>query len=260
MPRVATMPTAVRSSGSLARTLPDAGQTAARRSACHHCWLAPTCLPARLEGEDVDRLAAVVRADGCPLDRGECLYRAGDRFDRLFIVRSGSLRGSMETTAGDQQVIGFHLPGEVVGFDTEVGQPHRSTACALERTSVCSIAFADLDRLAPHLDGLAEQVYRLVGREIAADGRHAVMMGRGLAYERVALFLHTWSTRMRAAGFQSRELSLPMRREDIASYLGLVTETASRAISRLHADGIIAVRGRTISVRDPEALAEVAQV
>src|SRR3546814_7983589 len=58
--------------------------------------------------------------------------------------------------------------------------------------------------------------------------------------------LHSVSERFRELGKSADEFSLPMSREDIASYLGMVIETVSRTFSRFQDDGIISVRGRQI--------------
>ena len=42
-----------------------------------------------------------------------------------------------------------------------------------------------------------------------------------------------------AAGGESRVVSLPMSREDIADYLGLNTETVSRVFTRIRKSGLI---------------------
>ena len=45
-----------------------------------------------------------------------------------------------------------------------------------------------------------------------------------------------------------------MTREEIGSYLGLKLETVSRTFSKFQDDGILDVRQRQITVRQPEAL------
>jgi len=205
----------------------------------------------------VGRLREIVRRRP-PLTRGQSLFRGAERRDFLYIVRSGCLRTSIQTHNGGEQIVGFHLPGGVVGFDTGLGPFDRCRATALERTSVCAVSVDDLHRLATRVPGLQEQVYRLVSREIVANRQHLLIMSRPTARQRLALFLHTWSWRMRASGFTASPFTLPMRREDIANYLGVALETTSRAISRLHQDGVIRARGRRIELLRPELLGRIA--
>jgi CRP/FNR family transcriptional regulator len=74
------------------------------------------------------------------------------------------------------------------------------------------------------------------------------------AEERVAAFLLNLTQRLQARGYSASELVLRMTREEIGSYLGLKLETVSRTFSKFQDDGILDVRQRQITVRQPEAL------
>jgi len=80
------------------------------------------------------------------------------------------------------------------------------------------------------------------------------MLGRRQASERMALFLHGLAERYRLLGRPGDQFVLPMSREDIASFLGMVIETVSRTLTRMQDDGIIAVRGRQLQILDPARL------
>ena len=56
--------------------------------------------------------------------------------------------------------------------------------------------------------------------------------------------------RYRLLGLSGDVFTLPMSREDIASYLGLVIETVSRTLGKLQDEGIISVRGRQLKILD----------
>jgi hypothetical protein len=79
------------------------------RRSCSSCALHELCLPAGIGIDDMNRLDATVK-DKRTLDRGAVLYREGDTFDALYVVRSGSLKTFVQNEAGDMQILAFHLP------------------------------------------------------------------------------------------------------------------------------------------------------
>jgi CRP/FNR family transcriptional regulator len=90
------------------------------------------------------------------------------------------------------------------------------------------------------------------------DQDHLGMLGRRHAAERVLLFVHGLSERLRSLGRPHDQFSLPMSREEIASYLGLVIETVSRSFTKLQEDGVISIRGRQLKILDSKRLSDAA--
>lgn len=224
------------------------------RRSCALCALRELCLPAGIHGADLARLNAIVR-DKRLLDRGKTLFLQGDRFRALYVVRSGSLKTFVENHAGDVQVLGFHLPGEIVGMDALASDRHLCGSEALERTSVCELPYAQLQRVAGEIPKLLQQLVRVISREVGADQGHLVMMGRRQAQERLAIFLRNFTERYERLSRDPLKLSLPMSRHDLANYLGLAMETVSRLFGRLEAEGVIAVDRKKVRILRPELLA-----
>lgn len=224
------------------------------RRSCALCALRELCLPAGIDGADLDRLNAIV-LDKRLLDRGKTLFLQGGRFRALYVVRSGSLKTFVENPAGDVQVLGFHLPGEIVGMDALAGDYHLCGSEALERTSICELPYAQLQRIAGEIPGLCRQLVRVISREVGADQNHLVMMGRRQAQERLAIFLRNFAERYERLSRNPLNFSLPMSRHDLANYLGLAMETVSRLFGRLEAEGVIAVDRKKVRILRPEFLA-----
>ncbi len=65
----------------------------------------------------------------------------------LYAVRSGSFKTFTLTESGEEQITGFHLPGDVIGFDAIGEQQHPSFAQALETAMVCEIPYSQMDQL-----------------------------------------------------------------------------------------------------------------
>lgn len=223
------------------------------RRSCASCALHELCLPAGIDGEDLKRLDDTIR-DKRTLDRGEALYRQGEQFHALYVVRSGSLRTFVEDASGNAQVLGFHLPGEIVGVDALANDHHASQAEALERASICELPYDRLNQLLTQMPSLQRQLMRVISREVAEEHQHMVMMGRQPAQERMAIFLHSLSDRYARLQRDDSTLNLSMSRYDIASYLGLAVETVSRLFTRMEEAGILTVSRKAVTILQPDLL------
>jgi CRP/FNR family transcriptional regulator len=226
------------------------------RRGCASCSLQQLCLPAGIGITDLDRLDDLVRRRR-PLTRGDFLFRAGAPLASLYVARDGAFKTMALSEEGDLQVIGFHLPGELIGLDALGTGIHRCDAVALAPASVCEVPFNELGLIAAQVPGLQRQLLRVMGQRMDRNQKHVEMMGRRHASERLAMFLHSLSERFRELGKSADEFSLPMSREDIASYLGMVIETVSRTFSKFQDDGIISVRGRQLRILDHKRLSQM---
>ncbi|MBD8527202.1 helix-turn-helix domain-containing protein [Pseudomarimonas arenosa] len=224
------------------------------RKSCGQCSLQELCLGGGVTSHDLETLEDLVK-NRRPLQRGDALYRAGAEMHSLFVAREGAFKTVAISESGDEQVIGFHLPGELMGLDGLGNGRHRCETLALEEAQVCEVPFADLERVAAKIPSLQHQLLKVMGRSMNRDHDHLEMLGRRHATERVALMLHSMSSRLEQLHRPHLSFSLSMSREEIASYLGLVIETVSRTFSRLQDEGVIKVQGRKISLLDPERLA-----
>jgi CRP/FNR family transcriptional regulator len=224
------------------------------RRSCRSCGLYEMCLPAGIDESDLAQLDSVVR-DRRVLARGDSLFRQDDPFTSLYVVRSGSMKTVVADANGDTQVLGFHLPGEIVGVDAMAHDRHLCAAEALERTSVCELPYSRLQQVLTEVPGLHRQLLRVVSREVASEQSHLVTMGRQQAQERLAIFLRSLSERFGRLSRDTVTLNLTMTRYDIASYLGLVVETVSRLFTKMEAAGVLTVSRKHIVILQPDLLA-----
>lgn len=219
------------------------------RRTCATCGLNQLCLPAGVDAEGLKRLDDVVQSRR-PLERGQTIYETGADFQSLFVVRSGSFKTFVTTEEGESQILGFHLPGEIMGFDAISSNHHTCSAEALERASVCEVPFAHVSQVAAQVPDLQRQLMRVISLEVVRDHEHLVMMGRRQAQQRLAIFLKSVADRYRRLRRDPASLTLAMSRYDIANYLGLVVETVSRLFTRFQQLGVLEVERKQVTVRD----------
>jgi CRP/FNR family transcriptional regulator, anaerobic regulatory protein len=228
---------------------------------CHHnpqvscgdCRLNAICLPISLHVTDIDKLDDIIQR-GRPLQKGEFLYRAGEPFQSVYAIRSGTIKSIRVTNDGLEQVTGFYLPGEIVGMDGLAQNQYSNSAIALETSAVCEIPFSRLEELSLQIPTLQRHFFQLMSKEITEDQQLITLLSKNSAEERVASLLLSISTRNHHRQLSALEFRLPMSRADIGNYLGLTIETVSRVFSRFQKQDLLAVDKKEISILDIEGL------
>jgi CRP/FNR family transcriptional regulator len=227
--------------------------------ACKECSLHQLCLPSSINGSDLEKLDQIIERKR-PLKRNEHLFQIGSLFNSIYVVRSGSLKTYSPTVDGQEQVTGFHLPGEVLGLDAIGKGQHPCAAKALETTNVCEVPFHNLEELTQQLPSLQHQLLRLMSKEIFDDQELMLLLGKKTAEARLSAFLLSISLRFKQRGFSSAEFYLSMSRNDIANYLGLAVETVSRMFTRFQEDGIIHAERKHIVINDRSMMQKIAGI
>ena len=216
---------------------------------CKDCSLAELCLPHGMSDTEIEELDKIVRRLP-PLQAGQHLYRAGDKGRSLFAVRSGAAKSYCITESGDEQVLGFTLPGELVGLDGLSDGYYTSSSIVLETSSVCEMPYEGLEDLCHSLPALNRQILRVASREISAEQQMLMQLGKRTAEERLASFLLSLSSRFSQRGLSATEFNLPMSRQDIGNYLGLAIETVSRLFAHFQEQGVLRVNRKQITIVD----------
>lgn len=187
--------------------------------------------------------------------KGEVLFLAGEQARGLFVVLSGKFRVFQHNAAGREVVTHIDTAGAVVGeipvFDDG---PYVASAVSESDAEALFIDKCDLHQFCVKYPALALRALRLMAERVR---RHAELV-EALSFhevgQRLALFL---LTEAQCAGIpaQSRmAFQLPLSNQEIASRIGSVRDVVSRAFARLKHDGLIAMTGRTLIIRDMDAL------
>ncbi|NNE38126.1 MAG: fumarate/nitrate reduction transcriptional regulator Fnr [Gammaproteobacteria bacterium] len=223
---------------------------------CENCNLHELCLPRGLDKAELDKLDSIVTRTQ-PLHRGDILFRCGDSFSSIFTVRTGCIKLTTSSAQGEEQIIGFYLPGEIVGLDGIEKGVHCCTAEALDTSSLCAIPFDNLTNICRQMPNLNEEMFRVMGREISHENQLLLTVTKKHAEGRIATFLLSLSRRYKQLGYSEMEFRLAMSRSEIGNYLGLTFETVSRTMSKLQKQGMISINHKYITIEDMDALKEI---
>ncbi|MBS0569959.1 MAG: helix-turn-helix domain-containing protein [Proteobacteria bacterium] len=222
---------------------------------CSTCAFGSVCLPSGLNKTSLNELHMLVEHIG-PFHDGDVVFRSGERFGALFAVRAGMVKTRQVDDEGHEQVLGFHLPGEMIGLDAIHPARYPCDAVALDTVFVCRFSFPALSTLAAKIPDVQQRLFDLLSADIGKTSRYS---GDHTADERLAAFLLDLAARYAARGFAANAYRLVMPRADIANYLRLAAETVSRVLRRFQDHGLIHVDGREVEIVDKPALRKLAR-
>ena len=227
------------------------------KSHCQNCSLYDLCLPMGLEIGDLERLENVIKPRQS-IDKNDFLYRLGEPLKSIYAIRSGSFKTYLTNPDGTEQIIGFSLPGELLGLDAIGENQHTCTSKALETSNVCEIPFERLESLAREIPNLQHQLFRLMSKEIQQDQNLMLLLAQMPAETRLASFLLGMSERLNKRGYAANEFNLSMSRGDIANLLGMAVETISRLLGHFQDDGLLRVARKHITILNLDRLRQLA--
>ena len=185
----------------------------------------------------------------------EILFREGEACSAVYCLVSGLVKLYVSGPDDHEKVVEFVDPGrtfaEAAMFS---GQGYPVTAMALDDSQVIAIdAFSLMRYLRQHAD-LAWQMLAVMSRRL----HYLVNQIRSVS-------LHNSEQRLAAYLLENYDpeerdrpvARIPARRSELASMLGLTTETLCRAVAKFRCQGSIHTLDHDIVVQDPEALREL---
>jgi CRP-like cAMP-binding protein len=173
---------------------------------------------------------------------GDTIYAQEDTAEYVYEVVQGVVRTARLGVDGRRIVHGFFVPGDIFGLE-----PNGSRACSAE--TVCPARIASCERCEIERRALADRAvatefWSCLLKSAEQAGAHMSLLARSTAVEKIAHFILEMAQRMSATG----RVALPMSRYDIADYLGLSSETVSRAFTALRDRRLIATEGRAVTI------------
>lgn len=222
---------------------------------CSTCAFSAACLDSGYDKSRLRELHVLVEHTA-PYREGEHVFREGDEFNAIAAIRAGTVKTYVTDLEGREQVLGFFLPGEVIGLNAISSSRYPCNAVALETVLLCRFSFPKMATLASRMPGLQQQLFRLLSEDI---GKANFLAGDFTAEERLAAFMVLLSRRYAARGLSPTQLRLTMARTDIANYLRLAAETISRILKRFQEDGLVRVERREVELLDPGRLEAIAR-
>lgn len=186
---------------------------------------------------------------------GQMIFSEGDPCEGLYVVESGAVKIFKSSPSGREQVLTIEGPGASVAelpvFD---GGNYPASAVAAAESTLLLIRKKDIHALCIQHPEVALKVLRVVSSRL----RRLVGIVEELSFTTVRHRLGTFLLReAEGKGRQTPrgvEFNFSSSHQELAAHIGTVRELVSRNLSRLQAEGIIRIEGKTVVVLNLEIL------
>lgn len=192
------------------------------------------------------------------IEPGTELIAAGIPADGYANILSGVVKLTRLLSDGRQQIVGLQFAPDFLGrpfaVSSEVGAEAATTVrlCVFPRTA--------LEQMVRQSPGLEHRLHEQALRELDDAREWMMILGQKSAAEKVASFLLLLGRHIDPyVDGVPDTFDIPLKRSDIADFLGLSIETVSRHLTHLRKTGIIAIhKNRHVTVDDYNALRSAA--
>lgn len=213
---------------------------------CHGCVIRQSGICRGLTGEEVARLSRI--AHHRKYDPGHVILRSDDKPAFWGAVSSGVVKLTKLLVDGRQQIVDLLFPSDFVGRPFSKQSPYFAEAAT--HTELCCFRIADFEAMLKVHPDMKQHMLEHTLDKLDTAHDWMVLLGRKTAEERVASLLYLLVTRAKlargtgSAGACVPSFQLELKREEMASFLGLTYETVIRQIKVLNSQGVITLNGR----------------
>ena len=190
-----------------------------------------------------------------PLQRGQPIYRPGDKTDSCYVLVFGRAKIFDLTRTGKESILAFIEPGEFFGERALLGlSEHEHYVETIEPSTVVVIARKQLLRLMQDHADVSVRVAKTIGRRLLQFERRL----RGLLFlsnrERLASVLLDLARQSGVATNDGISLRIRLSHHDLANIIGCSRETVSVEMAKLRSDGLIDSGRQRIVLTQPRRL------
>lgn len=200
-----------------------------------------------LTREEIAEIAMIT--DQREYKKGEFIYMAGDRSQKLYVIHEGRVKITRVLDTGKEQVIRLLEPGDFFGeLSLFVSAPLDNNAEVLENTTVCLIEGSRLKDMISRKPAIAVKIIEELSKRLQSSESMIETLSLQDVEQRLARALLRFSEGKNA-------INLPFSKKDLAAHIGISQETLSRKLSLFEDMGLIRQSGqRKIIIEDKAEL------
>jgi CRP/FNR family transcriptional regulator, anaerobic regulatory protein len=188
------------------------------------------------------------------LRRHDVIRSQGDPVREIYLLSDGWVGCCVDVAAGTRQMVKVHLPGDMLGTPSLTLSSGAETLIALTRATVGVVPIHAFSRLFTDNPRIATAMYLAAQKERVFLMDRLTSVARTSAAQRLAAFLLNVYDRLTVVGLDDPKFELPLSQDQLADVIGITAVHANRTLFQLQESGLIARKGKSISLLDIPAL------
>ena len=189
------------------------------------------------------------------LERGDILFREGDRGDRLYVIGEGKIKLGRTSVDGRENLLAVLGPGEMFGelslFDPGA---RTATATAVAETQLIALGHDDLNSFLAGRPAVAATLLAALARRLRRTNEALADLVFTDVPGRVAKALLDLSNRFGRPAEDGVLVPHDLTQEELAQLVGASRETVNKALADFVTRGWIKLEARAVVLLDVERL------
>ena len=190
------------------------------------------------------------------INKGEIIFSEGDEGNGFFVIVEGRVKVFKVSTEGKEQILHIFGPGQPFGeVPVFAGQKFPASAQAIDKTQVLFFSRASIMSLISANPSLALNMLAVMSKKL----RQFAVQIENLSLKDMPARLASYLIFLSDEQNKGDLVILRISKGQLASTLGTIPETLSRAFAKLSGQNLISVDGKKITLLDRRGLENLAE-
>ena len=190
--------------------------------------------------------------------RGQTIIDEGEKVRDIHLVLTGLAARTKFLQDGQRQIMAFLVPGDLCDVEVFVLEAMDHDILAVSDTTCVLIPAGVMEEMLTQSSSLTKAMWWSTMTDSAVLREWIVGHGSRDATERLAHLFCEMLIRYRIVGETKDEsFPFPMTQEELADATGMTPVHVNRVLQQLRAAGLIDLKGRSLTILDPDRLKEI---
>lgn len=184
-------------------------------------------------------------------EQGTTLYIEGSPSNNIYLILKGVVKCHAMDEEGKELITSLFRADDFLGFTSFIhNTPYQESATALEKVELAGVSKEQLKLILEKNNSISIELLELLSGNIAEIKQQLLQMAYSSVRKKTAQTLLQFAQIMNTNSDEPIKIS----RSDLASVAGIATESLIRTLSGFKKEGLIAIEGRNIKIKQLEAL------